>query len=68
MKTMEVACSKTLFDLTDIYEVGDSDIRAILGKLLEKLNLAPTKTTYFRKGIEMVSYDLEPLVTDEYGN
>jgi hypothetical protein len=68
MKAMDIACSKTFFDLTNIYEVDDSDIRAILGKLLEKLNLVPTKTTYFRKGTEMVSYELEPIITDEWGN
>lgn len=66
MKTLKVACSKTLFDLSDTNEVDDMDIRAILGKLLEQLNLVPVKTMYFRDGdVESVSYDLEPATIEE---
>jgi hypothetical protein len=57
---MSLTNTERLYDLTNVYEVSDDDIRAILQKLLEKLDLMPTKTTYLRKDVEMVSYDLEP--------
>jgi uncharacterized protein (DUF1800 family) len=57
---MSLSNTERLYDLTNVYEVSDGDIRAILERLLEKLNLVPTKTTYIRKGIEIVSYSLEP--------
>lgn len=59
MKSCNVVSKEYLYDLTNIYEVSDDDVRAILGKLLEKVNLVPTRTTYIRKGIEIVSYNLE---------
>jgi hypothetical protein len=56
----EYPSTERLYDLTNTYEISNDDVRAILQKLLEKLGLIPTKTTYLRKDVEMVSYDLEP--------
>jgi hypothetical protein len=51
--------TENLFDLSDINDVSDNEVRIILGLLLDKLNLMPTRTTYMRKGIETLSYNLE---------
>ncbi|MCI4437064.1 MAG: hypothetical protein JHC33_09685 [Ignisphaera sp.] len=58
---MDLPYTENLFDLSDVNNVSDEEVRIILGKLLERLNLMPTRTTYLRKGIEMQSYDFRLL-------
>jgi hypothetical protein len=60
MNPENVISTERLYDLSDINEVDDNEIRIVLGKLLERLNLMPVRTVYMRKGIEMTSYSLEP--------
>ena len=57
---MNLPSTERLYDLSDVNEVSDTEVRTILNLLLNSLNLVPVRKTGMRKGIETVSYHLEP--------
>jgi hypothetical protein len=67
MNPENVISTERLYDLSDINEVDDNEIRIILGKLLERLNLMPVRVRYMRKGIEMVAYTFSQTTNEEQG-
>jgi hypothetical protein len=67
MNLPNVIDTERLYDLANVYEVDDSEVRIVLSKLLEKLNLVPVRIRYIRKGEEMVAYDLEPIMPNDKG-
>ena len=57
---MNLPSTERLYDLSDVNEVSDTEVRTILNLLLNSLNLTPVRKTWMRKDIETVSYHLEP--------
>lgn len=49
MNPENVISTERLYDLSDINEVDDNEIRIVLSKLLERLNLMPVRIRYMRK-------------------
>jgi hypothetical protein len=57
---MNLPSTERLYDLSDVNEVSDTEVRTIISLLLNNLNLTPVRKTWMRKDIETVSYHLEP--------